>query len=1123
MSLRPILGPAGSGKTKKLFETAIKEAGKNHETMYYFLVPEQFSMQTQYDLLSVHPKGGILNIDVTSMARLANAAFTKLSGMKHEFIPEIGKSMIIKKVLNDCGDKLVLYGRNAKHTGFVAEVKAMLSELFQYGITEEDLAQAVKDSEKEPVLKKKLQDALTLMAGFKTCLGDRLMTNESMYDAFAAVLEKSGIADNAVFILDGFTGFTPSQSNLLKEFMRLGKDVYVSFTIDEKSVDPSLPEYDVFHMSMEALAKLEKLAEEVGCDVKKPVFTDYDKYSSENLKALERGLFRTRAAKTAWDRSVVIYSANDVTEETKRTAAEIERLVRTQGYRYSDIAVVLGDIDLYGERLCTELDKVHASYFLDRKKTMHENECSGFTETVLKLMEKGADTDLLMAYAKNSLSGIDYDDACVLENYCKALGIRGSAFKKEFTKKFYGKQDIPLERVNRVRAQLMDELSGMLKVRRSTAAKYSDKMAAFLEKMQTEKRLEAIADEFARNNENLKAKEYSEVFDVLSDILTQAKDLLGDVEMDATEYRGLIEAGLSEAKVGLVPHGSDRITVGDIERTRLSHVRALFLLGANENKLPSPSGGHGIISDSDKRNLLRKGMELSPSYLKKIGNDKFYLYLTLTKPTDLLWISYPTSDGNDRLKPAPILSEITGLFTDMKIIGRNDLDKATKILENDLGLTAEQAELRRRNEKLARFAPYVPETVTPDEAKALYGEKLAGSISRLETYAKCPFKHFLSYGLGISKNESYKLDATDFGNISHEALEKYGNTLKERGLDWVEISETERNGIISECVRDVVDAHKEGILADTSKNKYISQRIEEALTLSVEMFTQQLKDTDFRPYEFEKKFVIDRDDFILNGKIDRIDVCDKEGLKAVKVVDYKSGNNDFDYSKLYYGLSLQLPAYLNVAAESLSPKIEGIENMSAPERVRLKSAQTDGFRPAAMLYDHVQDPVIDDNDLDFFEDTAENVEKIKDKITQSFKPTGLVNDDHGIVKSLDHSFGEDNEIIKESVTSLKVPVKTNKADSKIGPYPKYSAFSKVLPERELRFLLEYAVDKMGEGVKKIMEGDVAMTPVRSDKNVCKYCDFKSICGFDPKNGCKEKKLKKIDKETVLAKITEGEN
>ncbi len=1126
MSLHFILGPAGSGKTRKLFETAIGEAEKNPETTYYFMVPEQFSLQTQYDLLSFHPKGGILNIDVTSMARLANAAFAKLSGMKHEFIPEIGKSMMIKKVLNDNREKFVMYGRNSRQAGFVARAKALLSELWQYGVDEEDIAETLKVSAKEPVLQRKLTDILTLVSGFRTCLGEKRLTNESKYDAFAAVLEKSGQAKNAVFILDGFTGFTPSQNGILSEFLRLGRDVYVSFTCDATALSGVLPEYDVFHMSEEAIKKLTKLAEEVGCEVCRPVFTNHDKYKSQTLKHLEEGLFRHNVRQIPADDSLTVYNAANIEEETRRAAAEAERLIRVKGYRYSDIAIVCGDMDLYGERMCAELDRIKANYFLDRKKTLHENECSGFLEILLKLMEKGADTDLLVAYAKNSLSGIDYDDACILENYCDACGTRGSAFKKEFTREFYGRQDITLEKVNAVRNSLMEELTGMLSVKKKGTTRYfTEKLRSFTERMELRDKLETIAEDFGNKGDRLKAKEYSNVYDALMAILDQAEEFLGEAEMEASEYRGLIEAGLSEAKVGLVPYGSDYITIGDIERTRLSHVKALFLLGANENRLPKPASGGGLISENDKKSLLNKGIELSPSHLKKVGNDKFYIYLTLTKPTEKLWISYPSGNAGERMKPARVLADIAGLYSDFKTIKKSDLDPVTRILENDLGVRTGLDEKRRENARKLGIVRKEPEKIGADEARGLYGNKLTGSISRLETFARCPFGHFLNYGLGIGKNADYKLEINDFGDISHTALELYGKSLKESGKDWVTVTEAEREQLIETCAMNAVDSYKGGVFSDTSKNRYISERIKDALTLTVEMFTKQLQDTDFRPFEFEKKFNIVREDLILNGKIDRIDICDNDDLRAVKIVDYKSGAKTLDLEKIYYGLSLQLPTYLNVATELMNPEIKGLDKADRDERVKRKTEQENCFRPAAMLYDIIQDPITEKDPREVMAYDEKVRAAVEDSVFKEFKTTGLVNDDRDIIKSLDHVFGEHGEELPESMNSKKIPVSTGKKEEGAeNEPPKFGKGSAVLPEKKLRMLMEYAVDKMSEGAREIMGGNVSRTPARSDKvDACKYCDYRSVCGFDPKNGDKPNKLKKMKEEELLKEMTGGEN
>ena len=237
-------------------------------------------------------------------------------------------------------------------------------------------------------------------------------------------------------------------------------------------------------------------------------------------------------------------------------------------------------------------------------------------------------------------------------------------------------------------------------------------------------------------------------------------------------------------------------------------------------------------------------------------------------------------------------------------------------------------------------------------------------------------------------------------------------------------------------------------------------------------------------------------------------------------MDYKSGEHDFDYEKLYYGLSLQLPTYLNVATEILSPPLSGIEKLNAAERVKQKMLQPGGYRPGAMLYDIIRDKVLDEKEA-YASDTEESMNAIKEEIVKSFRTKGLVNDDQRIIIGLDHAFGEPGDSLKESVDSFKIPVSTNKQK---GPEPEFGKSSKIISERRLRLLMEYAVDKMDKGAEKIMSGDAAMTPVKSGKtDACRFCDFKNVCGFDPRNGGKVMHLKKYKTEELIEKMTEGDS
>ncbi len=1090
MALQFVLGPAGSGKTKYLYDYVLGEAKKHPERTYYYIVPEQFSMITQWDLLSRPDCKGIMNIDVTSLKRLSDKAFGTLSGLAPEFLPEIAKSMIIKKVLIEKKDDLVLYRRNAVYPGFVAEAKALISELLQYSVSEEMLQNAIEQGENTGRLKGKLKDALTLLSGVESYLGEKKVTQEGRYDRFAELAEKSGVFSNSVVILDGFTGFTPSQREILKKILKLTVDVKCAITIDEASYKKALKPYQLFNMSKEAIAELSALADAMKIDVIEPVFTSYDKYADPSLACLKNGLYAPKKA-TCDTGAVFTFQAGDVKSEAKYAAIRIEKLLREEHYRLSDIAVLVSDLDTMGTEVYEALAGISGNVFLDRKRSLYENECAGFVMQLLRLMERGADTDNIIAIAKNSLSGIEHEEACLLETYCTALGIKGSRLERPFTKEYYGKMEISLDRVNGTREKLWKAVRRLSGLKPQKAADFARLLTATLEALKVEERLLDKADILKEKGESLNAQVYEKVYSEIGEILNQMVAFLGDEVISAQEFRGICEAGLMEAKVGMVPKGAEQIIIGDMERTRLKDVKALFILGANEGMLPKPAVKRPILTDKDKQTLEGFGITLSPDSMKKIGNDRFYTYLALTKPRERLYISWSGRDKEGTtLQVSQVVREVQSIFPNLQTLGWENLPEDERTLQNDLGKGYMLSEKRRVNAEKMALSAVEPERLARETAKALYGEKLYGSVSRLEAFAACPFKHFLKYGMRLLQSEKYELSPIDFGDVAHSALENYGKELKKRNLRWAEVEPGVRDEIITDCARTATDSYKEGIFKDSEKNSYIEERVEEALRVTVEMMTEQLKDTLFEPAVFEKPFKVSAEGYEFVGKIDRIDDCEIDGKRAVKIVDYKSSEHEVDLEELYYGNSLQLPLYMSVEV-----------------------AESENAIPAALLYNAINDPILNLTDKAEHDDMTETIAKER---TSQFKPQGLINVRDDVLIALDSTFDNGSGMVKPGVKSDKIGISVTK-DGNIGKSKQAAT------DDEFYTILEFARKKVDMQSRDITDGNIAKQPIGKGKGMsCDRCDFHSVCGFDLACGDSYRVMKKLSKDEAIARMRKEE-
>ncbi len=1120
MSLQFILGASGVGKTKYLQDMVTKLGMENPETDYYFIVPEQFTLQTQKDLVHCSPVGGIFNIDVLSLSRLAHKVFGELGKEQRKVLKDIGKSMVVKRVLSECRDELQLFGANAGQSGFVEEVKSLFSELFQYGIDEKLLEELLKEKQEQKgneLLCKKITDIHVLLKKFNEILGDRYIASESIYDVLADCLEQSRVMKNCVVILEGFTGFTPSQYALLSQLLRLAKQVYVSLTIPEEVAFRPIDNNNVFSMSVRTMEQVASLAREVNCSIESAVVVGNKDYRHEEGSALHHlwsSLFRypVKEKKEDVSNELTIYSGTDSKMECRFAVAKILSLLREEGYRYKDIAVIVSDINQYGETMEQELTKAGIPCFLDYKKNMSENTFAEYLKAVLKIAEKGFNTEVIVSYMKNALSGWKNEQVWDVENYCLAFGIRGHHFQKEWKRTYLSKKrrklDVCLEELNEIRTNLVEELTPLItafQTKDSTVKEWTTKLFEFLKEQGIEKKLKEKEQEFLEKGDRLRAREYAQVYRVVLDLFDQLVELLGEEKLSAKEYRELVETGLREAKVGLIPTGSEQIVIGDMERTRLREIKALFFLGVNDGKVPSPMNNTGILSEKDRQLLSSDNIEFTPNAMAKACNEQFYLYMNLTKPSKRLYITYAgLGEDGKKIEKSYFIAKLQAMFPNLKIQSEFGLP-VENLIQNDQGKNAfltsfrefamgnkkeEFEELYRwykgilpkealENLKEAAITKNKKEQLTKETAQALYNGSITGSVTRMEQYASCPFAHFLKYGLYLEEREEYRLVAPDIGNLYHDGLKRFGQELQSLGKRWQDTSESEREDLVKKCAEDAVNAYEKDIFTSSAKNKYLTKQMERVLKKTVDVLKIQLDNSSFSPVEFEKEFEHTDKQMLLKGKIDRIDVCDSKQGELVKIVDYKSGTQDFSLEELYYGLSMQLAVYMTAA---------------------LEERKGNNAVPAAMFYYHIDDPIVN---------KGKNAEE--EEVLKELRVKGLVNSNSEIIQSLDKEFCTANGGLATSVKSLKIPVETDK-DGKLKS-------SKVVDGKTFSEISEYVYKKLKEEQEEILAGEVQIAPYKCGKKTgCDYCIYASICGFDKKNGSMYRVLKSMEDDEVLLKL-----
>lgn len=1111
MPLKFVFGPSGSGKSHFLYNYIIEESEKNPEQNYIVLVPEQFTMQTQKDLVTMHPKHGIMNIDVLSFGRLAYRVFEETGGGDIPVLDDEGKNLILRKIAADYEGELKVLKGNMKKLGYISEVKSVISEFTQYDIGQEEIEQVMETVGEGSGLYYKLNDLRILYRGFSDYLERKYITKEELLDVLGKEIKKSELLKNSTVVLDGFTGFTPVQNRLLRELFIYCRKVVVTVLMDKRE-NPFVYKhpYQLFALSKQMVTSLTEIAKETGTVLEDAEYlyenVPYRFRENSALSFLEHNLFRYE--KETYDQeqdAVCIHVAKNPKEEAFSVAGEIRALVRKGGYRYREIGLIASSMDVYGDYLEEAFESYGIPVFMDHKRSILLNSYVEYIRSLLNMVEQNFTYESVFRFLHTNLSGIAYEDICSMENYVLALGIKGyKKWQERWIRRPNDMTEEELENLNHCRVtfvEKIDELVFVLKQRRKTVKDITMALYDFIVQEEFQLKLKQQEEEFQEAGELALAKEYAQIYRILIELFDKFVELLGEEPVSLNEYCKLLDAGLSEARVGVIPPSVDQVVAGDVQRTRLKDIKVLFFIGANDAYLPGTLLRTGLLSERDREQFQKEKFNLAPGGKEQAYIQKFYLYMNLTKPSKHLHVYYSkvSSDGKS-MRPAYLIQELRKLYPMIQVTDEEEKELYQRELTQKMGIRelikrrrgedwkelyswyVKQPDWKEKVERLVRAGYYrrPMDGMTEAVARRLYGENFMNSITRMERFSVCAFAHFLTYGLELKEQSEYEFKPVDLGNVCHRALERYSEKIEKEKLSWVDVPEEMQNRCIEESVDEAITDYGNSVLYSSARSEYMVVRMKQMLRRTVWALTKQLAAGDFIPSAYELRFA--------NGKIDRVDTCVDEDKVYVKVTDYKTGSKEFDIVSLYYGLQLQLMVYMDAAV-----------------RIQKKKTPDKEVIPAGVFYYRIQDPFVEKPK------EKQETEAIDSEILCALKPDGMVNLKDEVLKHLDNTKASD---------SIAAPIKFNKNGS-------LSKTSKAVSEDTFRAMMKHAMKKVEEAHNGILSGDTAPLPYRKGtESGCDYCKYRHVCGFDLKvPGYRYRDLGKMSKEDALTKMrqeTEGE-
>lgn len=1077
MAYRFIVGAAGSGKTTKAIDYLFESVKNNPDLTHLYIVPEQFTLSTQRALVDRQENHSVMDIDILSFNRLAFRVFKELGTETVNVLEETGKTLIIRKILSDKADSLGVLSDFVSNIGYISEIKSIISELMQYKITPEMLSKINTEGVKKGLLYEKLKDIGVIYEAFLEAIKGEYTTSELMLDLLSEKISESKVLKGAVIVFDGFTGFTPIQNEIVRKLLGVSKELIFTITIEKEALNNTISPEELFFMSKNYMSQIREASNLMGHQV-------------ENEMVVLSGKREPK--------KVEITELQNPKEELLFVASRIKALVMN-GLRYKDIAIVSANQEIYEPYIQPVFEEYNIPVFVDKSETIISHPLINLLFNTQKIIVNNFFTKDVISFIKTGLTNIDPTYCDMLENYLNAAGIRGfKSYSNELKKRPFAISDEEIKTYNDAKDTFVLSIKPLYE-------KYKDNDKAFLVHDMNVSLYEFM-DSMQIEDKLHKDKE-EDIYNLVIDVLEKCETFLGKELMLFKDYMDTILSGIMSGKLKSLPKSADMVVFGDTVRTRLDNIHTLFTIGANDGILPSISSPGGLLSESDRSRLLDLDLALSPLERERQFAGSFYMYLMGTVPSESLILTYSTvSLGGDELRPSFILRERgqfssqggqfsqflkeTYQFTNSKSSLKRELIRLLKSYKN-----SEIEDDKRFISVISYFNKYEKKAyesikgyVFNDDKEDVLSESLLreidnyliqGSVSRLESYSRCSYAYYLNYILSIKQKPEYGLRSLDIGNIYHEGLYAFFALLK--GQDVAEISEENKIHLVDEAMDIAYSKVSKLADYDTPIHNYEKGRIKETLYLNINTLIDQIKKSDFRPTNFEVSLneVLSKEDLLqelstgtklkLNGIIDRVDIKESQDSLYIKVIDYKTGNNDFKLMKLNAGIQIQLIYYLN-----------------AKVKEQMKKNPQKEIIPAAFFYYHIDNPI---NEVDYLLGESDYISMLK----KSLKPAGFAANDEEVLKGIDKDISE--KLHKEPFVSdvMKLSLKSN---------GDVDARSDVMPIEDIKFLMDFTNKKVKEIAEDISKAKFLKNPYRISKEdtACKFCGYKSICSFNPKDG-----------------------
>lgn len=1037
------------------------------------LVPEQFSHSVQEEFCRSEGDRASLMAQVLDFTRLAEDVFSREGGLADTRTGEAGSLLMMALAVEQVHSRLKIYGNAADKPEFLLQLLHMLDEFYSYCVRPDSLRLA--SSRLEGVLGQKAEEFALLMESYDAVCETCGQNPKDLLNRLLDVLQEpeSDYPKGKRFYLDGYTDFTGVQQEILTEILLKADEVHIFLCCDK--LEGKSQQFDTARQTAKELLALCGRCEIAHCLHQLPVKKE------DAVSYLRRHLFSGSSVPYIGDSAPISFiQTGDRLLQCRIAAGQILALT-AGGARYRRIHIACADYENDRPVLESVLRRAEIPAYFAGNTSILKQPLVHMLLSALAAATGGLEQEAVLSYVKSAFSPLDRERSDCLENYILLWDISGKGFREAWTMHPKGLNEKETEESHAALMQLLQDrqlaIDPLVRLRQgfrsaSNTGEMTLAFYEFLREIRIKERLEELAQESFDKGELRRSQEYVQLYDILIELLEQIYGVLGSSVRSTEDYLAIFRTALSRCSVGTIPAGLDCVTVGNLSSLRRSDCDYLFLLSANEGCFPGTSERSGLLTDRERRSLMDLGIGVSPTASQWLERELAAIDSVLSGPQKGLYLGALEGTQSYFYRRAQELFPQSNYLTDdMELVWRSQRDHLEYLTTHNIS-KAKKPEIFAQMAAFAKRRDYRPDALSPDTVRALYGKTLRISASKVDTLASCNLLYFLNYGLKARERKSVQMDPSLYGTFVHHVLEHTTKEVKALGgFSAVSLTQT----------LEIAARHMEEYTRNVLKDLWKSERAEFLFRrnfLEVEEVIQdlhrELSNCAFTPEWFELHFASGADlpeirvvgkemTALIEGYVDRADIWEQGDRVYVRVVDYKTGKKSFDYSKIYYGLGLQMLIYLFALEQ------EGHLLKQRP------------LTPAGVLYFPARAETIPAK-------SRGELKEAEKKRQDGRKRSGLLLNASTVLDAMEHC--------PDGNAPIYMPYKFDKEGQRIG---------ELATSEELSLLRSFVFQKLAQLGDQLYSGEISPEPYDMEgQSPCSWCVYSSICR-------EYKKIRQLDK------------